>query len=235
MPLTQITTVLFDIGNTLVMIDYRQIVNAAARQNVHLTVGQLLASEYAGKRAIDRQIETRTAGTDETRWSEFFLAILHDLHYPENLLPDLMDELQRLDDIGFGLWSMKNPDTDSVLNGLYNRDYRLGVISNADGRVAGLIESIGIKNYFFTVIDSHEVGVEKPDPSIFNLALDMLSIKPSQAVYVGDLYSVDIIGARSAGITPVLFDPLNTYQVNDCLKIASLKEVLDILPEKPAE
>ncbi|HEY6865985.1 MAG TPA: HAD-IA family hydrolase, partial [Candidatus Eisenbacteria bacterium] len=61
------------------------------------------------------------------------------------------------------------------------------------------------------VVDSHEVGIEKPDPAIFRLALDRLGVAAARALFVGDIRSVDEAGARGAGMPFVLLDPLGDY------------------------
>ncbi|HXG64093.1 MAG TPA: HAD-IA family hydrolase, partial [Blastocatellia bacterium] len=74
-------------------------------------------------------------------------------------------------------------------------------------------------------IDSFLVGVEKPDRRIFHIALEKAGVSAQEAAYVGDLYSVDVLGARQAGLLPVLYDP---YQLNpeaDCLKIQTIGDL----------
>ena len=75
-------------------------------------------------------------------------------------------------------------------------------------------------------MDSHLEGVEKPDPEIFRRALERLRVEAQRAVYVGDIYSIDALGARAAGITPVIVDPTGTYRELDCPVIADLSELL---------
>ncbi|MFC1477621.1 HAD family hydrolase [candidate division KSB1 bacterium] len=232
MNLTQIDTVLFDIGNTLVLVDYDQIVTSAAQLNIAVTVDQLRKAEHAGKRVVDNEILTGEISTDNTRWINYFKAILSEAGFPAESVDGLLFEINRLDKIDFGIWSKLNPDTPDVLQELQARGYRLGVISNADGRVPALTVSLGIDGYFRTIIDSHEVGVEKPDPAIFKIALEKMNSSADRAVYVGDLYAVDVRGAQAAGIMPLLIDPYDQYDVNDCIKIRSLKDILSLLPQK---
>lgn len=67
------------------------------------------------------------------------------------------------------------------------------------------------------------------DPRIFQLALDACSASPETTVYVGDIYEIDVRGARATGITPVLLDPLSRYGGVDCLCIDSLDRLLVLL------
>jgi putative hydrolase of the HAD superfamily len=122
------------------------------------------------------------------------------------------------------------PGTDTVLAELGARGFTLGVVSNADGRVAGALKARGLARHFATIIDSRVVGVEKPDPRIFVLALEACGARPAETVYVGDIYEIDIQGARGAGLTGVLLDPLRAYGSVDCPTIDALSRLLDLLP-----
>jgi putative hydrolase of the HAD superfamily len=73
------------------------------------------------------------------------------------------------------------------------------------------------------------VGVEKPDPRIFRMALERMGIEPEDAVYVGDVYEIDVVGARAAGMRAYLIDPLMRLGHLDCDRIASLTELPDRL------
>ena len=79
------------------------------------------------------------------------------------------------------------------------------------------------------VIDSGEVGVVKPDPRIFTIALDALGIRPDQAWYVGDMPAIDVTGARAAGIRPLVIDPYGFHTGRDYDTVASLRDVATLL------
>jgi len=114
-----------------------------------------------------------------------------------------------------------------VLDALRARGLALGVVSNADGRVEADLVRAGLRGRFATVVDSHVVGVEKPDPAIFHLALAHMDAEPATTLYVGDVFSIDVLGARSAGLAAVLLDPLGDYPGADgCPRIRRLAELL---------
>ena len=79
-----------------------------------------------------------------------------------------------------------------------------------------MLRELGLARHLQLVLDSHIEGVEKPDPEIFRRALARLSLSAPRTVYVGDIYSIDALGARAAGLTPVLLDPLGGYADADC-------------------
>jgi len=86
------------------------------------------------------------------------------------------------------------------------RGIRLGLISNWDGRLTGLMRGLGFEQLLDAVISSAEVGLHKPDPRIFELACERVGVEPSEAAHVGDHQYADIIGAEAVGMTPVLID-----------------------------
>ena len=92
----------------------------------------------------------------------------------------------------------------------------MGVISNSNGTVRALLGALGLARHLDFVVDSFEVGVEKPDARIFALALGRAGVEPPEAVYVGDLYSVDVRGARAAGLQGILLDPGGHWGQRDC-------------------
>ena len=106
---------------------------------------------------------------------------------------------------------------------------RLGVVSNSDGRVEEALAAAGIRDRFDVILDSALVGVEKPDPAIFRAALAALGVAPEEALYVGDLYDVDVVGARAAGIEGVLLVPEAAAPPAECRHVESLVDLADDL------
>lgn len=97
-------------------------------------------------------------------------------------------------------------DVPPALRRLRDRGLLLGIISNWDSRLAGLIEGLGLADQLETVVSSAEVGLHKPDPRIFELACARLGLPPDQCAHVGDHHYADVLGAQAVGMTPVLID-----------------------------
>lgn len=110
-----------------------------------------------------------------------------------------------------GLWRCPVPAARATLAALARRGLSLAVVSNSDGQAQRHLELAGLRHFFAVVIDSAEVGLRKPDPGIFHLALAALHQPPANALYVGDLPDIDMAGARSAGMRALLYDPWDTY------------------------
>ncbi|MBI4832851.1 MAG: HAD family hydrolase [Candidatus Lindowbacteria bacterium] len=118
-----------------------------------------------------------------------------------------------------------------TLEGLREKGYRLGVISNNDGRCREKCAELGIAQYFETIVDSSLEGVRKPSPKIFEIALERMTIPRHEAAHVGDMYGSDVLGARDAGITPVWYnprrcEPFDSYRPDH--DIVRFKQLLDI-------
>jgi len=112
---------------------------------------------------------------------------------------------------------------------LQERGLKTAVVSNGDGRIRERLVSLGIAEHVAFVLDSYEEGVEKPHPEIFRRALVRLGVVPERAAYIGDIYSIDAVGARAAGLRPILMDPTGGYGEIDCQTIAELAELVDAL------
>jgi putative hydrolase of the HAD superfamily len=127
------------------------------------------------------------------------------------------------------LWCRTAVGAAEVLDRLRAAGLRLGVVSNSDGRVEEALVAAGLRDRFEVVLDSALVGVEKPDPAIFRAALDALGVAPAEALYVGDLYEVDVVGARAAGMEAVLLAPGAGASAADCPRFGSLAALADDL------
>jgi HAD superfamily hydrolase (TIGR01509 family) len=127
------------------------------------------------------------------------------------------------------LWSSVAARSVESLSRLRRAGLLLGVVSNSDGRVEEALRAAGLREYFDVVVDSGLMGVEKPDPRIFHAALATLGVRPEEALYVGDLYEVDVVGARAAGIEAVLLGQPEDGTVERCRMAASIEELVDQL------
>ncbi|MBI3891800.1 MAG: HAD-IA family hydrolase [Candidatus Wallbacteria bacterium] len=226
-----IRLVLFDAANTLLFIDYSFLARAARQVGADVSPTALRRAEAHARVETDLLLEVHQDSTDARRWRHYFQVMLTESGVSagqfEALVPILKARHEKV-----GLWMHVRPWTKSALEMLRRAGYRMAVVSNADGRVESWLSKKSLSGYFDTILDSHVVGIEKPDPRIFELALARTGFRASEAVHVGDLYSVDVLGARRAGITPVLLDPTGAHPATDCLKIRALSELPGLLPAR---
>ncbi len=122
------------------------------------------------------------------------------------------------------------PETRRTLTALQARDYRLGVISNFDARLFGVLDGLGIGHFFDPIVASTRAGAAKPAPAIFQHALAAHDLRPQEALHIGDSYEMDVVGARQAGLTAVLFERSIRAQGTDAaLVVNRLDELLGLL------
>src|SRR5262249_46958294 len=111
------------------------------------------------------------------------------------------------------------------LRALRARGLKLVVVSNANGRLRHLFDRIGLADLVDVLFDSFEEGVEKPDPRLFHIALEKSHARPETTLHVGDLYNVDVVGARAAGLHAMLVDIAGLYDGYDCPRVRSFAEL----------
>lgn len=121
------------------------------------------------------------------------------------------------------------PDAEPTLRRLKEDGYKLALVSNASPDVAGTISALGLERFFPSIVVSGLVGVSKPNPEIFQIALRESGTNAAETVHVGDLYEADVKGANGAGITGILIDRDANYGALDCPKIGDLGEVYRFL------
>jgi len=147
---------------------------------------------------------------------------------------------------GRHLWEaqalQKLPYLDEVLAELKQRGYKLGVITNTvtsrEEHVRIALGKIDCEEYFEVVVTSVDVGCNKPDKKIFSTALKRLSVKPEEAVMVGDRIKTDIVGGNRIGMKTILFkwnkrypEEIESAEEKPSCTIISLKELPQILTE----
>ncbi|MBE9512734.1 MAG: HAD-IA family hydrolase [Chloroflexi bacterium] len=107
---------------------------------------------------------------------------------------------------------------------LKQRGLTLGLITNF------FMGGIGLESHLDFVVTAKEVGVDKPAPPIFLAALKRAGVSAQEALYIGDQYQTDVVGARGVGITPILVDRFDLApEVSDCPRIHSLTELVQYL------
>ncbi|MFC2030692.1 HAD family hydrolase [Chloroflexota bacterium] len=230
-----IRAVLFDFDGTLVFHepDSSDIVHAFCAE-----IGQPLSpeAERRGRRKrhwyfLDPEIRDQMAGiSSDEFWIQFNRYLLEAVGAEGDL--DLLAQEVSARYAGVELRYYCSDAGLHTLNELRARGFSLGLVTNrlnAD-HFHALLDKVGLSDQFDMVLASGEVGVHKPDPGIFAVALDRMGVQAEESLYVGDNYWADVEGAQQAGLTPVLLDPECLFPEADCLVLHSVSDLLGHLP-----
>jgi len=121
-------------------------------------------------------------------------------------------------------------DVMPVLADFKGRGLILGLISNVDRDITSLLNELGLTSLLQVVVTSQDVGFNKPQPEIFREALRQAGVQAAEAIYIGDQYQIDVIGAKKAGMEGVLLDRGGYFaEINDCPRIQSLTQLVEHL------
>lgn len=220
-----ITHLFFDAGNTLVYVNMERVSLALARRSIRVEPGRLWQGEYRTRRWLDTPDVIRRS-TDDSRVTLYFREILKECGVRRpGVVDPVLREIRAYHE-AHNIWEVVPPGLPLLLDRLRAR-YRLSVISNSNGTVREKLRRTGLWPYFEVVFDSREMGIEKPDPRIFRLAMERTGARPERSLYVGDLYHVDVAGARAAGMRAVLLDPGSIHGDKPVERAATLSDLPD--------
>ena len=166
---------------------------------------------------------------DDRFWVRYSYRYLMALALPDALATDLAPRLfQHMKD-AFAPQSTVFPCVPETLQALKDGGYSLGLVSNRSNPCQEECEQLGLLGYFDFAYVAAEVEAWKPDPRVFDRALEISGSTPDHTIYVGDNFYADVLGAQNAGLQPVLLDPKGVFPDAACQIIRSIRELGDIL------
>jgi putative hydrolase of the HAD superfamily len=220
---SNIKSVFFDVGNTLLFPNRERIHAPLAERGLTPDPDLLRDLERSTKNEFDARM-AENGSTDHSFWWMFYSQLLSKIGLNDDTVRDqLVSSIRQSAN-----WDVIPSGTREQLQQIGAR-YRIGVISNADGRIEDVLRRCNIADCFRTITDSGLVGYEKPHPEIFRQALHAMNAAPEESLYVGDVYSVDYLGATGAGMRAVLMDVPGAYRDRGLLRVESLEELRSFL------
>ena len=214
-----IKALFFDVGNTLLFPNRKRMLRSLHARDVFPPEQLMQEVERQTKREFDALLESH-ASVDHGFWNIYYSRLLKELGIADDSICSDLVARTRIS----ANWCDIRPGTREALLRLA-KHYRLGVISNADGKIADILAHCGIADCFETITDSGIVGKEKPHPLIFQTALQSLGVAAEESLYAGDLYSVDYLGSKQAGMNSVLFDVAGAYKDRGLPRVESLEQL----------
>jgi len=214
-----IKALFFDVGNTLLFPNRQHMLRSLHAREIFPSEELMQEVERQTKREFDALLESH-GSVDHGFWNIYYTRLLRELGIADG---DICSDLVTCTRISAN-WCDIRPGTREALLRLAGK-YQLGVISNADGKIADVLARCGIADCFETITDSGIVGKEKPHPAIFQAALQSLEVAPEESLYTGDLYSVDYLGSTRVGMDAVLFDVAGAYKDRGLPRVESLEQL----------
>jgi putative hydrolase of the HAD superfamily len=224
--------VLFDAGNTLVRMNYRAIAGHLEGRGHAVLVDAIEEAELRARVRLDADL-ARGVSTEGRTAQDLYLAyLLEGLGITDAGEVEAAADFRRSYNAPAGLFNVADPEALAAIRKVKAAGLVAGVVSNSNGSARALLDGAGLGDALDFIIDSALVGVEKPDPKIFHLGLERAGVAAHEAVYIGDLYSVDVLGSRAAGLGAILLDPRGFWGPRDCDTARNLAEATALVLDR---
>jgi HAD superfamily hydrolase (TIGR01509 family) len=216
---SEVKVVFFDVGNTLLFPNRERIHAPLTQRGFTPDAEHLRDLECRTKNRFDG-LMIADGAADHSFWWMFYSQLLAEIGLADDAVRDQLVTGVR----NSANWDQIRPGTAAQLHDIGKR-YRIAVISNADGGIEDVLDRCGIARCFRTITDSGLVGYEKPHPEIFRQAMTSMNAAPEESLYVGDVFSVDYLGATGAGMHAMLMDVAGAYRDKGVPRVESLAEL----------
>jgi putative hydrolase of the HAD superfamily len=231
-----VRAVIFDAGNTLLRMNYRVIAEHLGTRGRAASLEQVEEAELRARVRLDPHLAPGAGSTESTvTHGRYLRYLLENLAITDEAEIEAIARWRRGYNPPVGLWTRADPEALAAIRRVRQAGLVAGVISNSNGSVRAILEETGLAAHLDFIIDSSVVGVEKPDPRIFQLGLREAGVAAVEAVYVGDLYSVDVLGARAAGLDGILLDPRGFWAPRDCRLARGLTDAVALALGSPGQ
>lgn len=226
----RVETVFLDAGGVLVHPNWHRVADALARRGVTVDAATLFAAEAPAKFEMDQGALMARTDDRQRGWIYFDSVLRHAGVSPSEQTAEALADIRAYHDT-HNVWEHMPADVPPALAALRALGVRLVVVSNANGKLRGMFDRVGLTSWFDVILDSHDWGVEKPDPRLFQLALAESGGDASTTIHVGDFFHIDIVGARAAALADaVLLDPADLYD-DGCTRIRRLGDLAPLVAD----
>jgi len=213
-----------DAGGVLVFPNFQRISDTFARHGIGVSADALREADPHARFAVDTAAHVAITN-DADRGSMHFRTMIQRAGVPPDApIQAVLDDLWAYHS-AHNLWEYVPPEVVPALERLAATGLTLAIGSNANGVIQRVFERTGLRRYFSVICDSQVEGVEKPDRRFFEILVGRAGGRPETTLHVGDLYHVDVVGARSAGLQTMLYDPHDLYARFDVPRVKSLDDL----------
>jgi putative hydrolase of the HAD superfamily len=220
-----------DAGDTIIFLDPDAVAEALADEGERVAPEAIARALHPAKRHY--QARLATGHSHEDGWSVLVSELLTRSGLAPARAQELLPALRRVHD-DFYFWRAVPPELPAALERALAGGIRLAIISNSEGRLESVLQRVGVREHFERVVDSHLVGMQKPDPAIFRHALELLGVAAERSVYAGDIPEVDVLGSRAVGMHGALIDAFGDYEGRqDLARFPSTAALIDALLALP--
>ena len=224
-------TLFLDAGGVLIYPNWYRVSDTLRRHGVQVDPQALWAAEPRAKRAIDEGTRIRSTTDAQRAWLYMDLVFEGAGIEPSAAVSAAVRELAAYH-AEHNLWEYVGDDVIPALDRMRGAVPKLVVVSNANGVLHRLFDRVGLTPFFDVICDSCVEKVEKPDPRYFHLALERSGSRAESTTMVGDLYHVDVVGARNAGLDAILLDPVGLYADVACERVPTLTALADLVERR---
>ena len=233
--ISMIKAVFFDLYHTLVRYEPpREELQATALKEFGIEVGSevfrrpiVIADEFIYQEIIRTPLSQLSAEDRTALYARYQGIVLKEagIEATDKLILGLLGKMQQFD-----MKLVLFDDVVPALTDLKRRGLILGLISNVDRDITPLLNQLGLTSLLQVVVTSQDMGFNKPNPEMFQEALRRAGVQASEAIYVGDQYQIDVVGANNVSMKGVLLDRGGYFEeIADCLRIRSLTQVVEHL------
>lgn len=228
------SAVLLDVGGVFLLPSHAHIRSALSRiDHAVLDDSAIDRAHYVSVRVFPMDLEPSEYMS--RYWTDYLDTYARELDVEDALVDEAIEHL-RNEYVTGGLWSHVVEGSPQGLRQLVDTGVPVGIVSNSDGTVQARLEEMAVLQVgpgpgveVQCLVDSGQVGVEKPDPKIFDYAFEILDVPREQVWYVGDTPAFDVVGAQRAGLRPILMDPFGVNDDFGVTCVRSLNEVAEMI------